>query len=190
MELTGKFPTNFSKRALKSKHYFNEAGYLKKIPELHYWPFQNVLTEKYRFKPEEARLFSSFMLCMLNPCPEKRFKAAEMLSHPWILSEDKEYVKMNEEEFKNYLLNKKKLENEEPDYLNKMDQVDSDAHGGGSEDNENSSCSGTSSFYGHTANIDVKLVDRSFTNMGYIGFGEGIDLDALDNTGNWQFENI
>ena len=75
------------------------------------------------------------MLCMLNPCPEKRFKAAEMLSHPWILSEDKEDVKMNEEEFKNYLLNKKKLENEEPDYLNKMDQVDSDAHGGGSEDN-------------------------------------------------------
>ena len=61
-----------------------------------------------------------------------------------------------EEKFKNYLLNKKKLDNEEPDYLNKMDQVDSDTHGGGSEDNENSSCFGKSSFYSHTANINGK----------------------------------
>lgn len=31
------------------------------------------------------------------------------------------------------------------------------------------------------------IVDRSFTNLGYIGFGDGIDFDALDQTGNWQF---
>lgn len=32
---------------------------------------------------------------------------------------------------------------------------------------------------------DMKLVDRSFTKLGYIGYGDGIDLDALDNTKNW-----
>ena len=42
---------------------------------------------------------------------------------------------MNDEEYRNYLLNKKKSEGEEPEYLSKMDQVDSDDHDGGSEDN-------------------------------------------------------
>ena len=34
-------------------------------------------------------------------------------------------------------------------------------------------------FYGKRE-FDLKLVDRSFTNLGYIGFGEGIKLDDLD----------
>lgn len=28
--------------------------------------------------------------------------------------------------------------------------------------------------------IDLNLVDRSFTNLGYIGYGEGIKLEDLD----------
>jgi hypothetical protein len=36
-----------------------------------------------------------------------------------------------------------------------------------------------------TFRVDRKLIDRSFTNLGYIGFGDGIDFSALDNTRNW-----
>lgn len=36
----------------------------------------------------------------------------------------------------------------------------------------------------------MNLIDRSFTNLGYIGYGDGIDLDKLDNGGNWQFSNF
>ncbi len=35
--------------------------------------------------------------------------------------------------------------------------------------------------------VDLKFIDRSFTNMGYIGYGDGIDLEDLDKGGNWQF---
>jgi serine/threonine-protein kinase SRPK3 len=30
-------------------------------------------------------------------------------------------------------------------------------------------------------------VDRSFTDLGYIGYCDGIDLEELDNCGNCQF---
>lgn len=44
-------------------------------------------------------------------------------------------------------------------------------------------------FYGKKPALNMKLVDRSFANLGYIGYGDGIDLDTLDNTGSWQFQN-
>ena len=38
--------------------------------------------------------------------------------------------------------------------------------------------------------VDMRIVDRSFTNLGYIGYGEGINFDTLDQTGNWQFDEF
>ncbi|CAD8117050.1 unnamed protein product [Paramecium primaurelia] len=35
--------------------------------------------------------------------------------------------------------------------------------------------------------VDHRVIDRSFTDLGYIGYGEGINLEQLDSTGNWQF---
>ncbi|CAK65421.1 unnamed protein product (macronuclear) [Paramecium tetraurelia] len=35
--------------------------------------------------------------------------------------------------------------------------------------------------------VDHRVIDRSFTDLGYIGYGDGIDLEQLDSTGNWQF---
>ncbi len=40
----------------------------------------------------------------------------------------------------------------------------------------------------HKPLVDRRLIDRSFTNLGYIGFDEGIDFTALDNMRNWQFD--
>lgn len=35
--------------------------------------------------------------------------------------------------------------------------------------------------------MPFKFIDRSFTNLGYIGYNEGIQLNDLDNEANWQF---
>ncbi len=40
-------------------------------------------------------------------------------------------------------------------------------------------------FYGYQPNINRQYIDRSFTNLGYIGFGDGINFGELDNAGNW-----
>ena len=37
--------------------------------------------------------------------------------------------------------------------------------------------------------VNRNEIDRSFTDLGYIGFGNGIEIDMLDSTGNWQFIN-
>lgn len=39
----------------------------------------------------------------------------------------------------------------------------------------------------NTFDNSVKHCDRSFKNV-YVGYDEGIDLNALDNTANWQFK--
>ena len=38
--------------------------------------------------------------------------------------------------------------------------------------------------------INRWAIDRSFYHGGYLGFGEGINLDELDYTTNWQFSNF
>ena len=35
---------------------------------------------------------------------------------------------------------------------------------------------------------ELKFIDRSFTDLGYIGYGDGIFLEQLDTVPNWQFE--
>lgn len=47
---------------------------------------------------------------MLHPQPEKRATAHEMLKHPWLNKEDKIDVKMSDEEHKNYLTKRKRIQ--------------------------------------------------------------------------------
>jgi len=35
--------------------------------------------------------------------------------------------------------------------------------------------------------MKLKLIDRSFTDLGYIGYNDGISLHKLDSEANWQF---
>ena len=51
----GKFPLKFSQRGLKSKRYFNKEGTLQRIPVLNCWSFTDVLIEKYKYHPKEAK---------------------------------------------------------------------------------------------------------------------------------------
>ena len=34
---------------------------------------------------------------------------------------------------------------------------------------------------------DIRWVDRSFTDVGYVGYSCGLALGELDREGNWQF---
>lgn len=80
-----------------SKQFFNKYGILKKIKELKVWLLQDVLMEKYRVRPEEAKELSEFLKLMLKFQPERRATAAECLQHPWLRRELGE-IRMSERE--------------------------------------------------------------------------------------------
>ncbi|CAD8088219.1 unnamed protein product [Paramecium primaurelia] len=230
-ELLGKFPYEYSTRGVKAKRYFLQNGQMKRIPQLHFWNLHNVLTEKYRFKQEEALSFASFMMPMLHQLPEYRTTAQELLkrelcqnnldpqqrrcllkkyidqifqfqnfrdlipSSGWLQQKTDTRVghKMNEDEYKKYT--KQKRVNEE------AEQLDQAVDGIQPTLLSNYRRASTRSYNGSNSQtpqqdkfkkqdgkyVDHRVIDRSFTDLGYIGYGDGIDLEQLDSTGNWQF---
>ncbi|CAD8103906.1 unnamed protein product [Paramecium sonneborni] len=181
-ELTGKFPLQFSQRGLKSKRYFNREGNLLRIPILNCWSLTDVLIEKYKYNPKEAKELASFLEPMLNPFPEKRVSASQSLKHPWLISES-EGIKMNEDQYKEYKAQrglvefKKEVESEE-EYADRSESP-----------NAILPLCNKRRYHIQPRVVDRKEIDRSFTDLGYIGFGNGIEIDLLDSTGNWQFVN-
>jgi serine/threonine protein kinase len=85
MELLGDFPKSVALSGRFSLELFNRKGQLKHIHKLDYWGIEQVLREKYKFAEQEAKLFASFLLPMLDPRPQKRSTAAESLLHPFLL---------------------------------------------------------------------------------------------------------
>ncbi|KAM3147844.1 hypothetical protein pb186bvf_000172 [Paramecium bursaria] len=176
-ELVGKFPLKFSQRGLKSKRYFNKDGNLHRIPVLNCWSLKNVLIEKYKFKLEEAQQLSDFLLPMLNPYPEKRATAGSSLLSKWLQINDTPH-KMNEEEFKTYQETKEVIE-----FVRDVETEEEYA------DRSSSPKRFTIPLWKkeraqkvhkqmrriEPRQIDRKLLDRSFTDLGYVGFGDGID---------------
>ncbi|CAD8164584.1 unnamed protein product [Paramecium octaurelia] len=230
-ELLGKFPFEYSTRGVKAKRYFQQNGQMKRIPQLHFWNLYNVLTEKYRFKQEEALSFASFMMPMLHQLPEYRTTAQEALkrelchnnldpqirkcllkkyidqifqfqnfrdlipSSGWLQSKTDSGVghKMNEEEYKKYTKQKKFNEEVEqmgqavdgiqPTLLQNYRRASTRSY-----DGSNSQTPQQDKFKKQDGKyVDHRVIDRSFTDLGYIGYGDGIDLEQLDSTGNWQF---
>ncbi|CAD8101565.1 unnamed protein product [Paramecium sonneborni] len=230
-ELLGKFPFEYSTRGVKAKRYFQSNGQMKRIPQLHFWNLYNVLSEKYRFKNDEALSFASFMMPMLHQLPEYRTTAQEVLRRElcsnnldkqqrrcllkkyidqifqfqnfrnlipnsgWLQSQTDPDVghKMNEDEFKKFT--KQKKANEE------VEQLDQAIEGIQPTLLSNYRRASTRSYDGSTSQtpqqdkfqkkdgkyVEHRVIDRSFTDLGYIGYGDGIDLEQLDSTGNWQF---
>ncbi|EGR29294.1 serine protein kinase, putative [Ichthyophthirius multifiliis] len=151
---------------------------------------------KISYQRKEAREFEDFMMQMLNCIPEKRKTAQQMLEHPWLKGQTNEYeYKMNEQQYNDYMKAKQKQIDiakligyeieQDKNYISSSDDHDAD-----NEQNDNlGEDEDDSQFYDYKPNIDRKLVDRSFTNLGYIGYGDGINFGELDNAGNWQFIN-
>lgn len=61
----------------------------------------NVVTQKYRMKAEEAKLFVDFLLPMLNCFPEHRISACDALDSQWVNHQSVNH-KMDEEEFREF----------------------------------------------------------------------------------------
>lgn len=67
-----------------SRQYFNRRGQLRHFQDLESWGLHDVLADKYRLPPSEARLLADFLLPMLALDPARRAPAAACLKHPWL----------------------------------------------------------------------------------------------------------
>mmetsp|Transcript_61685 Transcript_61685/g.142154 ORF Transcript_61685/g.142154 Transcript_61685/m.142154 type:complete len:525 (+) Transcript_61685:108-1682(+) len=84
VELVGPVPEVIRNKGTRTKTFFNKAGELRHIKKLSSWSLPDVLTQKYRMKPELAQSFSIFLSRMLALEPTKRATAAQLLQDPWI----------------------------------------------------------------------------------------------------------
>lgn len=100
---------------------------------------------------------------------------------------------MNEKEFQSFLQRSEilqRLKEEDPAFdgnSSTKDDVDSDRDDADQEDYGEMSEDPASE---NGAEFDRRFLDRSFANQkyGYIGYGDGIQLEELDMKGNWQFD--
>ncbi|XP_063900939.1 SRSF protein kinase 1-like isoform X2 [Zophobas morio] len=84
VELIGPIPKSLYDKGKLSKKFLDSKGKPRHIKDLKPWDLYSVLLEKYDFNPEEAEIFSSFLLPMLSIDPETRSTAAESLKHPFL----------------------------------------------------------------------------------------------------------
>lgn len=128
---------------------------------------------------------------MLEYYPNNRATAKDCLSHAWLKMPPKIDFRMTESEIEEFFKEKQKkiaVAVDEVQFPNET--LDSDINDADEEDNDDvdEDISDTE-FYGEQENkLSNKLIDRSFTNLGYIGYGEGLKLQELDQTANWQFD--
>ncbi|KAL9225591.1 hypothetical protein vseg_001496 [Gypsophila vaccaria] len=84
MELLGVMPRKIALAGRHAKEFFNRHGDLRHIRRLRFWPLDKVLVEKYQFTEQDGKGMAEFLLTILEYAPDKRPKAAECLTHPWI----------------------------------------------------------------------------------------------------------
>ncbi|CAG8570033.1 9982_t:CDS:2 [Ambispora gerdemannii] len=84
VELLGLFPKHLALGGKYSNEIFNRKGELRHIHKLRYWKLPEVLCEKYLLPRNEAELFASFLIPMLDLNPEKRASAKQSLTQPWL----------------------------------------------------------------------------------------------------------
>jgi serine/threonine-protein kinase SRPK3 len=76
----------------------------KNIDKLRHFPLQRLLTDKYRFKKNEADMLADFLSPMLKWYPSERPSAQKMLEHPWLSMPDEYDVKMSDFEYQKFNL--------------------------------------------------------------------------------------
>jgi len=186
MESLHKFPTKYATIGTNWRRFFEKDGSLKKIKELKHFPLEEVLLKTYRFKLHEAKEFARFLKPMLNIFPEKRATAADVLQSRWLngrsdghLCTDDNEVKENMNTFiesKSAYLYFRELKNYN------SDQYFADVGENGSDTDSEDDHLG----FQNKRPPTTLFRERNFTNQ-YVGYDEGIDVDELDSTANWQF---
>lgn len=187
MELLNKFPRSFSTVGTNSRHYVDLNGSLKKVQNnLNFLSLKDLFVKFHNMKESEAAMLADFMLPMLRVDPRERATAADMLKHPWLdmetrqLFADPQEARENPEVFDKTLLDKTSFHRviDEEEFHADVSFLSSELEDQPEEEQEI-----IESFY----DKETKFFDRSFKNV-YVGYADGIDLNALDNTANWQFD--
>lgn len=97
MELLNKFPRNYSTIGTNSRKYVDDRGNFKNIKDLNFMNLKDLLMKFHNVKESEAEALSDFLMPILDIYPEKRAEAADMLNHPWLDMETKEFFVSKEE---------------------------------------------------------------------------------------------
>ena len=121
IQIAGKMPKMFVSRGLYSNKYFNKFGKLKRIKKIEKINLNDILINNYKFKENEAKALTDFIMPMLEYYPEKRVSARQMLRHPWLkMPPNFQYI-MNDDEIKNYNNKNKKNNNNENNNENNIE---------------------------------------------------------------------
>jgi serine/threonine protein kinase len=73
---------------------FTKKGDLRHIKDLDPWGLYDVLVQKYKLKPTDARELTDFLLPMLELEPDKRASAAELINHPWLKLTESDWAQL------------------------------------------------------------------------------------------------
>lgn len=189
MEMLNRFPKEYSTVGTQSKKFVDAAGNFKKVAEINFKTMKEILVKRYRARPEQAEALQDFLLPMLDIFPQTRISAFDSLKHHWLDSVDGDtfFRPLEEEgdttgEFDPIL--------DLPDEFKRVvDEDDFDADKSNiSNMTDDLEVKEDQEYQHHPYEREVKFFDRNFKNV-YVGYADGIDLNHLDNTANWQFES-
>lgn len=184
MELLNKFPRKFSTVGMNSKHYIDIHGSLKKIHSLNFLTLKDLFVKFHNIKESEAIALADFLAPMLKIDPRERATAADMLNHYWLDMETTQFFANPEEVISNPVAyDKNVLDKSSFHRVIDEEEFFADSSFVSEDEVAEDEPMPVDSFY----NSEVKFFDRNFKNV-YVGYADGIDLNGLDNTANWQFD--
>jgi len=189
MELLNKFPRQYSTVGTQSKKFLDAAGNFKKVAEINFKSIKDVLIKKYHVDSFQSLLLEQFLLPMLDIFPEKRISAFESLKNEWLeIHENEQFFEVRgtededlEEPFDPIL--------DLPDSFRLVvEDEEFDADKSNISDlTDDIETKDELESVALPYEREVKFFDRNFKNV-YVGYADGIDLNHLDNTVNWQFD--
>lgn len=183
MEMLNAFPARYCTSGTNSKKYVDSQGNLRKIPSLHYMGLKDVMMKRHGIRESEAAALASFLMPMLHIYPHERATAAQMLNHHWLdMTTEDFFATENDINAAPHLYDKRYIDQSEFAKVVNEEQFDADNSFCDKVDDEDES----DEEYPNTYDKETKVFDRSFKQV-YVGYADGIDLNALDSTSNWQF---
>ena len=185
MELLNRFPRNFSTVGTNSKKYVDATGSLRKVPKLNFMNLTELAMKKYKMLEAEAKALSDFLMPALRVYPQTRPSAWQVIRSPWLhMTSIELFEQPDRTEAPPDFPPETRFSAAE--FERAVDEEDFDAdrsHCSAGDTDDDAENEPAVDFY----DKECKYFDRSFKNV-YVGYADGIDLNALDNTANWQFD--
>ena len=192
VEMLNMFPKKYSTIGTQSKKFVNPNGNFLKVNQFDFKMMRDVLQRKYKADPIQAEKLEQFLTPMLEIFPQNRISAFESLKNDWlkivesekfISDEAPEITQIDPADFNPFINCPKTfkiiVEEEEFDADKSRISALNEEEGEELEEGEPEV---------NPYEREIKVFDRNFKNV-YVGYADGIDLNHLDNTANWQFES-